>query len=164
MIKNLEKNISNQQIKTYSSRQIAEWFLAWAIEEPDSQMTALKIQKLLYYAQGHHLALFNQPLFSEKILAWEHGPVEPNIYRIYKNNSTKNYPIIKLENDFDFSIFSTEKNNFLISIWNTYGIYDGSELEKRTHNEKPWIENYYSDNINQEISQNELKKFFLSSP
>lgn len=160
MIEALE---NNNLIKLHSAKELSEWFLAWASEKPDSQMTALKVQKLLYYAQGHHLALFNRPIFPEKIVAWEHGPVELGVYYFYQNK-TKEYPIIKLENDFDFNNFTSQENDFLISIWNTYGKYDGSELERRTHNEKPWIENYYSDNRRtQEIPQAELKKFFSTT-
>ncbi|MDQ1633589.1 MAG: hypothetical protein QOJ32_398 [Frankiaceae bacterium] len=34
-----------------------------------------KLHKLLYYAQGHHLAALGRPLFSESISAWDMGPV-----------------------------------------------------------------------------------------
>ena len=30
--------------------------------------------------------------------------------------------------------------DFLYSVWNTYGIFDGKYLEKLTHAEKPWID------------------------
>ena len=36
---------------------------------------ALKLQKLLYYCQGHHLAATGEPLFTEAIKAWDNGPV-----------------------------------------------------------------------------------------
>src|SRR4051812_11408513 len=34
-----------------------------------------RLHKLLYYCQGHHLATFGEPLFSETISAWDMGPV-----------------------------------------------------------------------------------------
>jgi uncharacterized phage-associated protein len=34
-----------------------------------------KLHKILYYCQGHHLAVFDEPLFGETILAWDMGPV-----------------------------------------------------------------------------------------
>jgi len=34
-----------------------------------------KLHKLLYYCQGHHLAAFGAPLFSQSISAWDMGPV-----------------------------------------------------------------------------------------
>lgn len=43
-------------------------------------LTNLKLQKLLYYQQGFHLANFGTPLFKEDIEAWMYGPVVPCIY------------------------------------------------------------------------------------
>lgn len=41
-------------------------------------ITHLKMQKLVYYAQGIHLCYTNKPLFDEEIQAWPHGPVAQN--------------------------------------------------------------------------------------
>ncbi|WP_208932366.1 Panacea domain-containing protein [[Haemophilus] ducreyi] len=49
-------------------------------EENGDLISNLKIQKLVYYAQGFSLAINNKPLFSEKIQAWTHGPVTPELY------------------------------------------------------------------------------------
>jgi uncharacterized phage-associated protein len=51
------------------ARNVAEYFIS--IVDLDSQdfLTNLKIQKLLYYAQGFSLALRHAPLFEEKIIA-----------------------------------------------------------------------------------------------
>src|SRR3954454_9140323 len=38
-------------------------------------LSTTKLHKLLYYCQGHHLAAFDVPLFSESIAAWDMGPV-----------------------------------------------------------------------------------------
>ena len=37
-------------------------------------ITNLKLQKLVYYAQGYHLAYFGTPLFSNRMEAWQYGP------------------------------------------------------------------------------------------
>lgn len=39
---------------THTARQVADWFLAWG-DHSDAPPSSLKLQKLLYYAQGHHL-------------------------------------------------------------------------------------------------------------
>ena len=44
------------------------------------------IQKLCYYAQAMYLAVYEEPLFNEKILAWENGPVIEKVYKIYRYN------------------------------------------------------------------------------
>ena len=42
----------------YLALTIAKWFVAWA-EANEAELSNLKLQKLLYYAQGYHLALRN---------------------------------------------------------------------------------------------------------
>ncbi len=63
---------------------VAEYFLSLADEEAGDFLSNLKLQKLVYYAQGFHLALFNRPLFMAAIHAWQHGPVVPELYHAYK--------------------------------------------------------------------------------
>ena len=46
-------------------------------------VTNLKVQKLVYYAQGFYLALNGKPLFNNDIKAWAHGPVVPELYQEY---------------------------------------------------------------------------------
>ncbi len=53
----------------------AKYFLAQTSEDAGDLISNLKLQKLLYYAQGFHLALYDEPLFPEAIEAWTHGPV-----------------------------------------------------------------------------------------
>ena len=38
-------------------------------------MPVKKLHKLLYYCQGHHLAAFDEPLFTETVSAYDMGPV-----------------------------------------------------------------------------------------
>ena len=64
--------------------QAAKYFLAQASEDAGDLISNLKLQKLVYYAQGFHLALYDEPLFLEAIEAWTHGPVVPDLYRHYK--------------------------------------------------------------------------------
>ena len=53
--------------------------LAWEDEELEG-LTHLRLQKLLYYAQGWHLAAFGRALFAGHIEAWKHGPVVQEVY------------------------------------------------------------------------------------
>jgi len=49
-------------------------------------LTNLKLQKLLYFAYGVHLSLFNKKLFSDEIQAWKLGPVVPSVYKEFKDH------------------------------------------------------------------------------
>jgi uncharacterized phage-associated protein len=39
-------------------------------------MPAKKLHKLLYYCQGHHLAVFDEPLFAETVSAYDMGTAD----------------------------------------------------------------------------------------
>jgi uncharacterized phage-associated protein len=47
-------------------------------------ITAMKLQKLCYYAQAWHLAWEDQQLFDSRIEAWANGPVIPELYRQHR--------------------------------------------------------------------------------
>ena len=53
--------------------------LAWEDEEPEG-LTHLRLQKLLYYAQGWHLAAFGLALFAGHIEAWNTAPLSKQVY------------------------------------------------------------------------------------
>jgi uncharacterized phage-associated protein len=59
----------------------------WFIERNQTDriaLTHLMIQKLLYFAQGWHLANFDSPLFEDPIEAWTYGPVVESVYQVLK--------------------------------------------------------------------------------
>ena len=70
-------------LKEFKAQNIADHFLAVA-NECGSFISNLKLQKLLYYAQAWHLAIYDTRLFPERFQAWVHGPVIPEIYHRYK--------------------------------------------------------------------------------
>ena len=110
--------------------QVAEWFLS------RSKMTHKKLQKLCYYGQGWHMALEGRPLFSEKIEAWVHGPVIPELYQKYKSYGWQEIPQMMCK-EADFSEGTLE---VLRAVYETYGGFSGEQLERLTHSETPWQE------------------------
>ena len=85
--------------KTYTAQNVAKYLIRLASREcvgDDGEregITNLKLQKMLYFAQVYFLATMNRPLFSDRIEAWEYGPVVPCIYRQYKKTeATRLYP------------------------------------------------------------------------
>ena len=60
---------------TYAANDIARYILTLSTPEVGDIISNLKLQKLLYYVQGFHLAIENEPLFMEDIQAWQYGPV-----------------------------------------------------------------------------------------
>ncbi len=118
-----------------SALSVAQYFLSFTDEEREEAFTHLKLQKLLYYAQGYFLATQKRPLFSETLQAWTHGPVVPEVYHIYKDYKNQPLPYTPCQEDFPELL-----RDFLNSVLETHGIYSAAVLRTMTHQEEPWIE------------------------
>jgi len=112
----------------------ANYFLCQADQDAGDLISNLKLQKLLYYAAGFHLAVFDHALLSEPIKAWEHGPVVPDVYHAYKHCGSNAIPYP--ENP-DFSHISAETQDLLDEV---YGQFSAWKLRNMTHEEPPWRE------------------------
>ncbi|WP_445174116.1 Panacea domain-containing protein [Microcoleus sp.] len=118
------------------SLNVARYFIIRAYEDGiEAEMTNLKVQKLLYYAQSLHLALYNEPLFAEEIQAWRYGPVCPPAYKFYSEFEAKQLPIPDKESLLQLP---REKKELLEEIWEYFGGYHAYKLSDMTHLEFPW--------------------------
>ena len=111
--------------------------LAQAEDEPD-QLSHLRLQKLLYYAQGWSLALRNKALFLERIEAWEHGPVVPTVYRSFAKYGANSIPA----SDFvpgDCGL-TEDECDLVHRVWESYKHFSATKLREMTHKEMPWRE------------------------
>lgn len=123
-----------------TARDIANWLLMWAEaqEGEDAGMTNLKLQKLLYYAQGHFLGEHGQPLFGEPIEAWAHGPVVKGEYHRLKHFGNGAIDTDEaVPETFNWDDYRDVEQH-LVSIWTTYGHYAAWALREKTHREAPW--------------------------
>ena len=129
------------------------------------EVTPLMLQKLLYFIQGIHLAMYGYPIFDEDCEAWAHGPVYPEVYELFKD--FKYNPI----DDARFALLEgteevlTDKERRVIDlVTNTFGIYGGKVLERITHSEEPWkrARRGYADGIpsNELLSKNEIMNYY----
>ena len=142
----------------YSAKQIAEWFLAYnkkVMEEEDAEyISNLKLQKLLYYAEGTYSAITGNSLFYEPIIAWKHGPVVESVYHEYKENGASGIEFVE---PFDFNEIDQETTKILEEVYNYFGQYSAWKLRNMTHEEKPWKETV----LNHEISPKLIEEYFL---
>jgi len=116
---------------------VAEFFIELTGQNEEDAITQLKLNKLLYYAQGLYLAKTGKPLFDEPIVAWDLGPVVPAIYHKYKVCG-KN-PIAADGKDVS-GLFSEDEYDTLLDTAREYGKYAAWYLVEKTHSETPWIE------------------------
>ena len=63
---------------------VADFFIELFGKGIESDITNLKLNKLLYFAQGHCLAVTRKPLFDGLIEARDLGPVIPVVHHKYK--------------------------------------------------------------------------------
>jgi uncharacterized phage-associated protein len=118
-------------------------------------ITNLKMQKLVYYCQGFSLAMYNKPLFTASIEAWEHGPVCPILYNQLKIHKANPIPIPS-ENYTER--FSNDDLKLMAEVYGVYGQYSAWRLREITHQESPWKETP----LNHVISHEKMKAYFLT--
>jgi uncharacterized phage-associated protein len=148
------------QAPPYAAGTIAKWFIAWA-EAEGEEISNLKLQKLLYYAQGHHFGQQHKPLFPDPIQAWSHGPVVPDVYHAYKGAGSASI-ILPDEDPFTWDDIDPETSEFLSTVWNTYGGYSAGRLRNMTHEEPPWRNHFRDDARHIIIPQSEIEQYFAA--
>jgi uncharacterized phage-associated protein len=98
-------------------------------------MTAMKLQKLVYYSQAWSLVWDSKPLFNERIEAWANGPVVPVLYEAHRGEflvDVSRFPSGNPEN-----LVKTEKET-IDAVLNLYGGKSPQWLSELSHNEDPW--------------------------
>jgi uncharacterized phage-associated protein len=134
--------------------------LSYAGEEPDP-LTPLRLQKLLYYAQGWSLGALGQPLFADRIEAWTYGPVVPDVYRRFKDHVREAIPCEK--GDGGESLTAAQRA-LIESVWEEYKPYSANGLCAKTHAESPWVNargNLPPDALSgAEITHDAMRAFF----
>lgn len=116
-------------------------------------ITNMKLQKMLYYVQGFHLAYFDEPLFDEEIEAWMYGPVVPKMYDLFCKYGDQG-----IVYEGEVITLSDKEERLFNEVFRVYGQYSAIGLMNLTHKETPWMETPTGyGNI---ISKDLLKSFF----
>lgn len=141
---------------------VANFFISVSLTEKEDYITNLKLNKLMYYAQGWSLARLGKPLFQSDIQAWKYGPVVPSVYHDYKNCGYS--PITVVADDYSNSCFSGEQLTLLHDVYAEYGRFTGQALTFMTHNPgTPWSQ-CYMEGENKVIPKQVLADYFSSLP
>jgi len=152
----------------YPASLIAYAFVKKGIES-GSPVTQMKLQKLVYFAHGLHLAADDGPLINEIFQAWKFGPVIPSIYHDYKfyGSSPISDPDLYFvfgeasSADMKLSMLSTTAEKSINATWD--GLKDASavQLSNWTHKDGgPW-KRYYQPGVNDVAIPNEdIKEYF----
>lgn len=160
----------------FSALDIAIWFLLknnaevreHEVTNDDYEVyegiTHLKLQKLLYYAQGINLGLHGRPLFEERIEAWQHGPVVREVYGHFSEFGRNNIEI-EMNKDTEEVINRIENNREVLEVLNltydNFAIYTAWQLRQMTHEDNtPWDITQKTKGLMKEIDNNLIEQYF----
>lgn len=119
-------------------------------------LTNLKLQKLLYYQQGFHLAFFGTPLFEESVESWMYGPVVPSVYDEYSKYGAASLPVTT-----QAITLTDDEERLFNEVFDAYREFSAIGLMNKTHSERPWIEAVPHDR-GTVITQDSMKAYFLT--
>jgi len=121
----------------------------------DDGMTNLRLQKLLYLAQGYYLAEYGRPLFNDDIEAWQYGPVVRDVYVKYSPFKSGILQDVPPE---DGSLADDEEE-MIIRVLGEFGKYSAGYLVNLTHAPgTPWDMVY--DGEKRKIGKDRIKEYF----
>ena len=110
----------------YSSSLIANYYLH---KDKAMKNDIMKTLKMVYIAHGFHLALTENPLIKENVMAWQYGPVIPELYFQLKADNLI-FTSQQEKEDFDNN---AELKKFLDAVYDKYCNKSGAELSNLTH-------------------------------
>lgn len=134
---------------------VIDFFLSIPGEDASDAISPMKLQKLLYYAQGFALAIFGKELFPEDFEAWQYGPVIPSVYQRYKSYGNGALPKVDLES---FDKYTKEEKDLLDDVYTVFGQYSAWALSDMTHETPPWRDT----KPNAIITKQSMKNYFMT--
>lgn len=138
---------------------VANYFIAMGMNEEESFMSNLRLNKLMFYAQAWCLATSGKPLFEADFEAWDFGPVIPAIYQKYKKY--KGAAITEVSPDFSLSVFDSEEIGLLSAVMASYEKYSAVGLTNLSHEKgEPWDITIQKEGRNGIISKALIKECF----
>lgn len=155
----------------YDAKAVANYFLDAAADAKTS-LTPMKLQKLIFFAHGWHLALCDEPLIADPIEAWQFGPVVPSIYHEFKHERSGAISSKATELDFEeFEVVEprvaeddSKARRIMAQIWKTYGPISAVRLSNLTHLPgTPWATaraNHGESSRNVPIHDSLIKEYF----
>ena len=106
---------------------------AFILKEYGRPMTAMKLQKLVYYSQAWSLVWDEVPLFPEPIEAWANGPVVRDLFDAHRGQFwVESIP------DGDPNTLNDVQKETVQIVLRDYGDKPGQWLADLTHMEDPW--------------------------
>lgn len=113
----------------FSAHDVAAYIL-----QKRQPLSAMKLQKLVYYSQAWSLVWDDRPLFGESIEAWANGPVVRALYERHRGQfDVREWPWGHAER------LDEDARTTIDAVCGYYGDRNAQWLSDLTHRERPWI-------------------------
>jgi uncharacterized phage-associated protein len=142
---------------------VAEYLVQQDALRDESDVTPMKLQKLLYLAQANYLASTGERLFDENVEAYLHGPVVHRAWQLFPGRQ-----IIAESGQANYASNPQERipedaEVFLDAIWSKYSDFSAVQLRKLTHEQAPWKDHYDAAAHRPIIPDDDMASFFRHS-
>ena len=124
------------------------------------EVSALALQKLLYYIDGFYSAMFGASCFSEPCCAWARGPVYPTVYYLKKEGKLEASSSTVAAPEFMNSDVADQLKEISDSVIKYFGCFSGDKLTELTHSETPWILSRKKSSDDIVIQPNLIRDYF----
>lgn len=138
----------------------------WRANKDATDITPMKLQKIIYFLHGWYMAITGQKLIDEGFTRWQYGPVVPSLYRALKHYG--GLPIDDYIKQPDFSSgqlvpYFVDTNalpqfeSILEQVWRQYSHLTAIQLSTLTHEGgSPWDLTMPNDEISDELIRNDF--------
>jgi uncharacterized phage-associated protein len=141
------------------------------ILEKIGKMSHLKLQKLLYFIEGYHLAYFKKSLIDDDFEAWVHGPVSRSVYNKLTCQSVHHSDISytcheneTLPSQILSETLTTGQLELIDEVLELYSNESGLALESITRKQAPWINarknHHVADKCDEKITREDMLNYF----
>jgi len=141
----------------HTSAEIANEFIKIA-KSHGEHLTNMKVQKLVYCAQGYSMALDEPPMIDESVEAWQYGPVFRRLYydllQYGGGEVTNEIPVPKAR------VLTELQREIVNGVWHKYGHLSGIDLSALTHMDgTPWHK-VFTEGVKKMIPSDSIKEHF----
>jgi len=126
------------------------------ILEQHGPMTAMKLQKLVYYSQAWSIVWDDNELFSEEIQAWKNGPVVRELWDVHKGR----FRVSEIAGG-NSDTLDEDQCDTANTVLKFYGDHSAQWLSDLTHLEDPW-KNAWAEGPNSVITKEALVEYYSS--
>lgn len=142
---------------------VADAFLSLAERDAITDVTQMKLNKLMYLAQAQYLAATNHRLFRERLEAYRHGPIVPSLR--YRFSACKDRSLT--EAPFDEHALDQvpqDMRSFIEQVWDKYKGYTASQLRDMSHKDPAWKSVYRPNAQHLVMDDKQIAQTVINAP